>query len=367
LPTGDGAVSAGDGILQAAHGDTFTVSYTDADDGNGNSFTVSASADIENVVVHHSEDTPTQIIDNRTITSTITVSDLGTLLDVDLQLDITHSFVGDLTAVLTAPNGNGDNFTQTMFDDDATIAIGDGTAPFTGTFRGVDAFASLNGTSMTGDWVLSITDSQSVDQGTLNGWSLFLAVEPENLIETPEVVINASSVARSVIDEVVVSFDSIVNVGAGAFELIKRGPSGGIVDVTPVVDNSSGSTVVTLEFSGAFTGAAGLIDGNYQLTVSSDLITSSSGTPMDGDGDGVPGGDLVFGDTASDRFFRFFGDNNGDRSVNLFDLLAFRQTWGSSDGDAAFNGQFDSNADGTINVFDLLAFRNNYAETFDFV
>ena len=156
-------------------------------------------------------------------------------------------------------------------------------------------------------------------------------------------------------------------VGNGAFELVRRGTGGGAVGVTPVIDNSSGSTVVTLDLSGSFTTAAGLVDGNYQLTVRGDLITSSSGVAIDGDGDGNAGGDLVFGDTAADNFFRLFGDNDGNRSVNVFDLLAFRSTFGDSNGDANFNAQFDSNADGNVNVFDLLAFRDNFLETLVFV
>ena len=78
--------------------------------------------------------------------------------------------------------------------------------------------------------------------------------------------------------------------------MIKRGPEGGAVTVTPTVDNSSGRSVVTLTFSGAFVNSAGsLEDGNYQLTVFGDQVTGSGGA-FDGDNDGVAGGDFVFGD-----------------------------------------------------------------------
>ena len=142
---------------------------------------------------------------------------------------------------------------------------------------------------------------------------------------------------------------------------------GGAVDVIPAIDNSSGATVVTLTFSGAFTSASGLDDGNYQLTVLGDRITSSSGTAMDGDGDGNAGGDFVFGDSASDNFYRFFGESDGNRSVTVVDLLQFRRAWDSTIGDADYSAQFDTDADGDIDVFDLLAFRRNYANTLDFV
>jgi subtilisin-like proprotein convertase family protein len=378
LTSADASVTAGDGVLQGGLGDSFTVSYTDADDGSGTSFTATDTAIFENVRVYTSADTPITITDNNTITSTISITDEGTLLDVDLQLDITHTWDADLTAVLTSPDGqqftlfteiggNGDNFTNTIFDDDATNAIGSGTAPFTGTFRPEEAFAAMNGTSMAGDWVLSISDSATQDQGTLNTWSLFLVVEAEEVVAAPEIVINNAEVGRSVIDELVVEFDEIVNIESGAFELVRRGADGGAVGVTPVIDNSSGSTVVTLQFFGSFTGAAGLVDGNYQLTMIGDLITSQSGTAMDGDGDGAAGGNYVFGDTAADNFFRFFGDDDGDRDVDVFDLLGLRQTFGDSNGDSSFDAQFDSNGDGIVNVFDLLAFRQNFSESLDFV
>jgi len=378
LPSAAGSITTGDGVLQASIGDTFTVSYVDADDGSGNSFTATETAVFENVRTYNSEDTPISITDNNTIESTITVTDEGTLLDVDLQLDISHTWVGDLTAVLTSPDGQeftlfnrigggGDDFADTVFDDNASQSINDGSAPYSGTFSPEDAFAAMNGTSMTGDWVLSITDSANQDTGSLNSWSLFLVAESEEVLASPEIVINGTETGRSTIDEVVLSFDETVTIGAGAFELVRRGPDGGTVDVTPVIDNSSGSTVVTLEFSGAFAGANGLVDGNYQLTVIGDLITSASGSAMDGDGDGVAGGNFVFGNTASDNFFRFYGDGDGNRIVNVFDLLSFRQAFGSSDGDSGFDAQYDSNADGNINVFDLLAFRNNFLETLDFV
>ena len=192
-----------------------------------------------------------------------------------------------------------------------------------------------------------------------------------NVIEnvpTVNVAINAGETTRSNINELVVSFDEIVTLGSGAFELVQRGANGGSVDVTASIDNSSGQSVVTLEFSGSFVEASGsLTDGNYELTVVGDQITTSSGSVYDADDDGVAGGSFVYGDTAADNFFRFFGDGNGDRNVNVFDLLSFRQTFGLSEGDSDFDTQFDANADGIVNVFDLLPFRGNFGEQLDFV
>ncbi len=45
---------------------------------------------------------------------------------------------------------------------------------------------------------------------------------------------------------------------------------------------------------------------------------------LDADGDGLPGGDLAF------QFHRLFGDVNGDKAVNSFDLAVFRTAFGTT-------------------------------------
>ena len=184
--------------------------------------------------------------------------------------------------------------------------------------------------------------------------------------EAVEVSLNGGEDQRSMVNQAVIRFDEVVTVGAGAFEVIKRGSDGGAVGVIPSIDDSSGQTVVTLTFTGQFVTAGGsLEDGNYQLTILGDLITTSGGA-LDGDGDGNPGGNFVFGDTEADNFFRLFGDVDGDRVVAALDLLRFRQTYNKSTGDTGFDDRFDFNVDGTITAFDLLRFRNNYRDRLDF-
>ena len=173
---------------------------------------------------------------------------------------------------------------------------------------------------------------------------------------------------RSLLDHFVVEFDGIVTLQDSPFEVVKRGADGGSVDVTATIDNSSGNSIATLTFSGEFTETTGsLVDGNYQLTVFGDQIQTASGQSFDADGDGIAGGNSVFGDSEADEFFRLFGDSNGDRLVNVFDLLSFRQAWLTNEDDPDFDSAFDSNADGNISVFDLLRFRQNWLATSEFV
>ena len=186
--------------------------------------------------------------------------------------------------------------------------------------------------------------------------------------ESASIVIANGDSQRSVLDNVVVEFDGIVTLGENPFELIRRGGDGGVVGTTAMIDNSSGSSVVTLTFDGAFAQASGsLVDGNYQLTIQGDQIQTASGQNFDGDRDGVAGGDFVYGDSETDNFFRLFGDSTGDRHVNLVELLQLRHAWLSEDEDDNYNVAFDSNQDGRVNVLDLLQFRQNWLARSEFV
>jgi subtilisin family serine protease/subtilisin-like proprotein convertase family protein len=116
-------------------------------------------------------------------TSTISIADSRLILDVNVKLDIVHTFDGDLTISLLGPNnveiklverrgGNGDNFSATVFDDEATLAIIAGAAPFNGAYRPEQSLGGFDGISASGLWTLKIVDGVSVNSGTLNSWSL---------------------------------------------------------------------------------------------------------------------------------------------------------------------------------------------------
>jgi len=180
-----------------------------------------------------------------------------------------------------------------------------------------------------------------------------------------EIVINDGEAQRSMVLELEVSFTGDVQIANSAFSLVNR--VDGNVQTSFTTTNANGRTVATLSFSGGNTESSGsLVDGNYELTIDGGSIVDSAGNNFDVDGDGNPGGVVVFGDQEADSFFRLFGDVNGSRSVNVFDLLGFRQAWLMMTGDASFDASFDSNVDGLINVFDLLRFRQNYLKTLPF-
>ena len=115
----------------------------------------------------------------------------GLIVDVDVDLDLSHTWLGDLVIHLTSPDGttvelvsavggSGDDFTATVFDDEAPTAIGDGTPPYTGSFQPEESLAAFDGGSSGGLWVLTLQDIfVSADDGTLNSWSVTLTFDSD--------------------------------------------------------------------------------------------------------------------------------------------------------------------------------------------
>jgi len=138
--------------------------------------------------------------------SLCTVSGVGVLGNCvtieNVTIDLQHTFVGDIGILLIGPGGQvlelstgngggGDNYTNTVFSDNAGDFITTGTPPFTGNFRpegrvtnlnnpynnspplGTFTFANTyNGTNADGNWTLYINDYVALDIGTLLSWSI---------------------------------------------------------------------------------------------------------------------------------------------------------------------------------------------------
>ncbi len=150
------------------------------------------------------------------------------------------------------------------------------------------------------------------------------------------ITINDGAAQRSQVSSVTVKFNTLVTVDEGAFDVQRLGSGGGPVDVIVDIGVVDGKTVATLTFGGGLTQFGSLVDGNYHLTVRADRIRDAlTDAALDGDGDGLVGGDHLFGESAIDQFFRFFGDSDGDRDVDRSDLSRIRKVYGSLSGDAS--------------------------------
>ncbi len=134
-----------------------------------------------------SEDTPITIADsgdNATYTASVHIMENIIITDVNVTINIDHDWDSDLDIFLTNPNGDqielstgngggGDNYTDTVFDQEADASISSGTPPFTGSFIPEGDLSSLNGDYSAGVWTLEVTDTfGALDGGIINSFTL---------------------------------------------------------------------------------------------------------------------------------------------------------------------------------------------------
>ncbi len=111
------------------------------------------------------------------------------IADIDVKLNISHSFLADLVVSLTSPQGTkvtlisnscGDlQNVDATFDDEASsfiCGVDSGTA-ISGTVKPLGSLSSFTGESILGEWILEIVDNASSDGGVLNDFSLNICVE----------------------------------------------------------------------------------------------------------------------------------------------------------------------------------------------
>ena len=157
----------------------------------GNSFSFSTiSFDCDSKTAF---DLPLEIVSvgTPTITSTISFFEDLQIADLNVNLDIEHTFLEDLIITLTSPsnttvtlisNSCGDlRDIRAIFDGDANDFICDATANVAigGTVKPSGSLNSFRGESILGDWVLEIQDIAAGDGGSLNNFSLDICVEGE--------------------------------------------------------------------------------------------------------------------------------------------------------------------------------------------
>ncbi len=113
----------------------------------------------------------------------ISITDSALIQDVNVKINATHTWDADLTFSLISPNSttvslinkrgtSGDNFTNTVLDDEAANPISGGTAPFTGSYRPESVLSVLDGANLNGTWNLKAVDSANLDTGSITGFEL---------------------------------------------------------------------------------------------------------------------------------------------------------------------------------------------------
>jgi hypothetical protein len=200
-------------------------------------------------------------------------------------------------------------------------------------------------------------------------------------ITVANVQVNDGSAQRSEVVSITVTFSGLVNFAGGntnaaaAFALQHLQDAAAINNLAAAVStNGTGQTVVTLTFTTAGNaaaeidpvsvlngGAASLADGRYQLTILSASVTDCNAAALDGDNDGVSGGNYVSpADTvggAGLHLYRLFGDANGDGVVDATDLGLIRSTFNANSSQANYVWFLDCDNSGAVDAQDIGQFK----------
>ncbi len=120
--------------------------------------------------------------------------------DLDIGIDLRHTKVFDLQIYLLSPSGTniclnsydplmeyfeGQDYIQTIFDDEADIPIEQAQPPFTGRFKPKAPYMLnvFDGEDVFGPWRLQIYDAYYADIGYLNSFDIMITIpEPGTVI-----------------------------------------------------------------------------------------------------------------------------------------------------------------------------------------
>ncbi|WP_423997079.1 reprolysin-like metallopeptidase [Maribacter sp. IgM3_T14_3] len=121
------------------------------------------------------------------ITSKIVFFEDLPVADVNVQLNIEHTFLADLVVTLTSPTGTtvtlvsnscGDSRNiNATFDDDSPAFSCSVEPGISGSVRPLGSLSSFNGESILGEWTLEVKDNAPSDGGSLKSFALELCVE----------------------------------------------------------------------------------------------------------------------------------------------------------------------------------------------
>jgi len=150
-----------------------------------------------NSTTHLPTFTNVNVASGQSVSSKITLNDTATIADLAVAFSIDDVNDADLSATLTGPNGmspitlfngvgvGGHNFTNTVLDDTATVALASGTAPYTGRFKPQNPLSPFTNRVASGTYTLTITNHSTTNTATFKGWSLSYRKSLDALVTAP--------------------------------------------------------------------------------------------------------------------------------------------------------------------------------------
>jgi len=127
------------------------------------------------------------VVNTTPFNSTFNVTSAVTIADLNVTVNLTHTWVADLTLKLTSPAGTVvtlltnkcDSTTATSvnniaatFDDSGTAITCSDFPAITGTIASEQLLSQFNGQNSSGIWTLTVLDPFNADGGTIDSWSL---------------------------------------------------------------------------------------------------------------------------------------------------------------------------------------------------
>lgn len=120
-----------------------------------------------------STDVPKAIVDRGTARSTLTVPDDVEITDVNVRVDITHPFIGDLHVRVISPSG-----VPVALHSRAGGSADDIHAWYDTDVAPTEPLTRLNGTHSAGIWTLEVVDGVPANTGSLTGFSVQVCGRP---------------------------------------------------------------------------------------------------------------------------------------------------------------------------------------------
>ncbi len=243
----------------------------------------------ELLTVFVADDVPKEILDRTTVTSTLTIPEsTESVVDINVKLNLTHTRDYDLRVYLISPTGTrvtlaqyvgyyGQNFVDTVFDDEASSPIYYGSAPFTGSFRPYSSLSTLRGTPISGEWKLEVSDVASRNTGTLDSWSLDISTAGSVMLSAGNVAPDPRNVPVTSTD---VTFSRPVVASTFTREnlTLTRNRVEVPLDNTVTVTQVDDTPVYRIDGLESFTD----VRGEYKLSISTVGMESSDGGPLYG-------------------------------------------------------------------------------------
>jgi subtilisin-like proprotein convertase family protein len=164
-----------------------SLSQTSVADNGGSYFAFLVGADVSRAYPSADPPVPVPAQSATPKVATVVLSDGRPIVDVNVRFHMIHTAAGNNTVSLRHPDGTLvtlsnrrggflDNFTDTVFDDEAVVPIASGFAPFTGSFVPDGPLSPLDGKSAAGTWRLEVLDDVAGEAGTITGFELQITV-----------------------------------------------------------------------------------------------------------------------------------------------------------------------------------------------